>query len=79
MTNEQILELAEKCGFDSFTGEKDDGTQSDYWECWEQQLLKFARAIRKETIEEVLTSLKDVPNPEANRTAINRIMSMKND
>jgi hypothetical protein len=44
-----------------------------------ENLLKFARAIRKETIEEVLTLLKDVPNPEANRTAINRIMSMNND
>jgi len=42
----------------------------------EEQLLRFSRAIRKETIEEVLTLLKDVPNPEANRTAINRIMSM---
>jgi hypothetical protein len=79
MTDEQILKLAETCGFEWFTGEKDDGTQSDYWECWEQQLLKFARAIRKETIEEVLILLKDVPNPEANRTAINRIMSMNND
>jgi hypothetical protein len=74
MTNEQILELAETCGFDSFTGEIE-----NFWECWEEQLLKFAQAIRKETIEEVLTSLKDVPNPEANRTAINRIMSMNND
>ena len=71
MTNEQILELAKTCGFDDFTGEKE-----NYWECWEQQLLKFARAIRKETIEEIFTSLKDVPNPKANRTAINRIMSM---
>ena len=61
MTNEQILELAKTCGF-------------IVWECAEEQLfLKFAQAIRKETIEEVLTSLKDVPNPEANRTAINRI------
>jgi hypothetical protein len=76
MTNPEILKLAETCGFDSFTSEKDDGTICNYWECWEQQLLKFALAIRKETIEEVLTSLKDVPNPEANRTAINRIMSM---
>ena len=74
MTNEQILELAETCGFDSFTGEIE-----NFWECWEEQLLKFALAIRKETIEEVLTSLKDVPNPEANRTAINRIMSMNYD
>jgi hypothetical protein len=74
MTEEQILKLAETCGFDSFTGEIE-----NFWECWEEQLLKFSRAIRKETIEEVLTSLKDVPNPEANRTAINRIMSMNND
>jgi hypothetical protein len=44
-----------------------------------ENLLKFALAIRKETIEEVLTSLKDVPNPEANKTAINRIMSMNYD
>jgi xanthine dehydrogenase molybdopterin-binding subunit B len=68
MTNEQILELAKTCGFDNITG-KDE----NYWDCEEEQLLKFAQAIRKETIEEVLTSLKDVPNPEANRTAINRI------
>jgi hypothetical protein len=74
MTNPEILKLAETCGFDSFTGEIE-----NFWECWEEQLLKFAQAIRKETIEEVLTSLKDVPNPEANRTAINRIMSMNND
>jgi len=74
MTNPEILELAKTCGFDSFTGEIE-----NFWECWEEQLLKFALAIRKETIEEVLTLLKDVPNPEANRTAINRIMSMNYD
>jgi hypothetical protein len=42
MTNEQILELAKTCGFDDFTGEKE-----NFWECWEEQLLKFAREIRK--------------------------------
>ena len=42
MTNEQILELAETCGFDSFTGEKE-----NFWECWEEQLLKFALAIHE--------------------------------
>jgi hypothetical protein len=52
MTEEQILELAKTCGFDSFTGKKDDGTQSDYWECWEEQLLKFARAIRENGYDE---------------------------
>ena len=48
MTNEQILELAKTGGFDWFTGEKDDGTNCDYCECWEDQLLKFARAIYSE-------------------------------
>jgi hypothetical protein len=47
MTKDQILELAKTCGFDSFTGEKDDGTQTDYWECWEEQLLKFALLIHE--------------------------------
>jgi hypothetical protein len=76
MTNEQILELAKTCEFDYHKKWRLKGGKSDnqiHWECWEEQLLKFAQAIRKETIEEVLTSLKDVPNPEANRTAINRI------
>jgi len=68
MTDKEILELAKSCGFDSFTGEKE-----DYWECWEEQLLKFAQEIRKQTIDEILTTLEEVPNPEANRTAINRI------
>lgn len=45
MTDEQILKLAETCGFDTFVGEKDDGTNSDYWECWEEELLKFAREL----------------------------------
>jgi hypothetical protein len=43
MTNEQILELAKICGFDSFTGEKE-----NFWECWEEQLLKFALAIHED-------------------------------
>ena len=42
MTNEQILELAKTCGFDSFTGEIE-----NFWECWEEQLLKFALAIHE--------------------------------
>ena len=52
MTDEQILELAKTCGFDTFVGEKDDGTQSDYWECWERQLLKFAALIYTEGFKE---------------------------
>jgi len=40
MTEEEILELAKTCGFDSFTSEK-----GNYWECWENQLLKFAKVM----------------------------------
>jgi hypothetical protein len=50
MTPEQILELAKTCGFDSFTGEKDDGSQTDYWECWEEQLIEFAQRIYQEGV-----------------------------
>ena len=52
MTDEEILKLAETCGFDTFVGEKDDGTQSDYWECWEDQLLKFVRVMYNKGQEE---------------------------
>jgi hypothetical protein len=40
MTNEKILELAKTCGFDDFTGEKE-----NFWECWEEQLIAFADQI----------------------------------
>ena len=76
MTDEHILELAKSCGMDNFTGRTVEDKLSPYWECWEEQLLTFAQEIRKQTIDEILTSLKEVPNPEANRTAINRIMSI---
>lgn len=52
MTDEQILQLAKTCGFDSFNGEKDDGTQSDYWECWEDHLLLFAKVVYEEGYEQ---------------------------
>ena len=45
MTDEQILKLAKTCGFDEFVGEKDDETDGVYWQCWEEQLLKFARSL----------------------------------
>ena len=43
MTNEDILKLAKTCGFDDFTGEKE-----NYWECGEEQLLKFALTIHED-------------------------------
>ena len=52
MTDEQIFELAKTCGFDEFVGEKDDETDGVYWQCWEEQLLKFARAIREDAYQE---------------------------
>ena len=73
MTDEQIFELAKSCGFNDMIGERDDETDGVYYECWEEQLLEFAKEIRKQTIDEILTTLEEVPNPEANRTAINRI------
>jgi hypothetical protein len=48
MTNPEILKLAETCGFDTFVGEKDDETDGIYYQFWEEQLLKFARAIYSE-------------------------------
>ena len=49
MTNEDILKLAETCGFDTFQIRNYDG-ESDYgayWECWEEELLKFALLIHE--------------------------------
>ena len=68
MTDAQILKLAKTCEIENWTRDK-----GECWECGEDQLLKFAQEIRKQTIDEILTTLEEVPNPEANRTAINRI------
>lgn len=69
MTNEQIFELMKKhfrlCPVHDIAYIE--------WIAETEDVLRFSKAIRKETIEEILTLLKDVPNPEANRTAINRI------
>jgi len=51
MTNEQILELAKTCGFDYHKKWRHKGGKSDnqiHWECWEEQLLKFALLIHEE-------------------------------
>jgi hypothetical protein len=42
MTNTEILKLAETCGF------TDANVYGDtYWECWEEELLKFALLIHE--------------------------------
>jgi hypothetical protein len=46
MTNPEILELAKTCGFGTYTD--DDGTPSDYFDCYAEQLLKFALAIHED-------------------------------
>jgi hypothetical protein len=72
MTNEEIIQIAHKYLYHY-------DTELGQWELNEESIediMEFARAIRKQTIDEILTSLKEVPNPEANRTAINRIMSI---
>jgi hypothetical protein len=70
MTEEQILELAKTCEFDDFSPE--DGV---YWECWEEQLIEFARRVRRDTLFEAVSILQNVPNPQANITAINKILN----
>jgi len=52
MTNAQILELAKSCGMDNFTGRTDEDKLSPYWECWEEQLLKFAQLMYVEGYEQ---------------------------
>jgi hypothetical protein len=72
MTNEEIIQISHKYLYHY-------DTELGQWELNEESIediMEFARAIRKQTIDEILTSLKEVPNPEANRTAINRIMSI---
>ena len=72
MTIEEIIQIAHKYLYHY-------DTELGQWELNEESIediMEFARAIRKQTIDEILTSLKEVPNPEANRTAINRIMSI---
>ena len=42
MTEQQILKLAETCGFDRHISKT---TNDIYWECDEEDLLKFAREL----------------------------------
>jgi hypothetical protein len=65
ITDEQILQIAREHLYVL--------TSVNEWCGEEGDLLNFAQQIRKETINEILSDLKNVPNPEANRTAINRI------
>ena len=50
MTNEQILELAKTCECEAFVviQERNDERDGVCYQFWEEQLLKFARAIYEE-------------------------------
>ena len=51
MTEEEILELAKNFEFDFSIKWRHKGGESSnqmYWECWEEQLLKFARELYDE-------------------------------
>jgi hypothetical protein len=50
MTNEQILKLAKSCECEAFAviQERNDEPDGVYYQFWEEQLLKFARAIYSE-------------------------------
>ena len=45
MTDEEILKLAETCGADRHISKT---TNDIYWECDEEDFLKFARALYEE-------------------------------
>jgi hypothetical protein len=47
MTNPEIIELAKSYGFDRHISKT---TNDIYWECDEEDLLKFARAIYQEGV-----------------------------
>jgi hypothetical protein len=50
MTNEEILELAKTCEFHYHKKWRLKGGKNDHqihWECWEEQLLKFALLIHE--------------------------------
>lgn len=53
LSDEEILELAKNCEIDfSIKWRLKGGKSSNqmYWECWEDQLLKFAQVIYQEGV-----------------------------
>ncbi len=70
MTKDELIELSTKMGINvilmgdvhMFAGNHN-------------SFLNFAQAIRKKTVEEIIASLKSVPNPNTNLEAIKRITS----
>jgi len=71
MTNQQILELA-KDFLEEWEADEDGRTWMEFSGTAEK-IIQFAQAIRRDALYEVIHLLSNVPNPEVNRTAINRI------
>jgi len=71
MTEKQILKLADGI-LEEWEADEDGRTWKEY-SGTSQEIIEFAQQIRKEARNEIISSLKNVPNPEANRSAINRI------
>jgi hypothetical protein len=51
MTDEEIKVIAQESGMEEFWGTRDDGINYPYWEGWEDQMLRFARAILDPSIQ----------------------------
>ena len=71
MTKEQILEVADDF-LEEWEAEEDGKTWVEY-SGTAQEIIYFAQQIRRDTLYEIIHLLSNVPNPQANQTAINRI------
>jgi|GEM_PF-3699990 hypothetical protein len=71
MTKEQILEVADEF-LEEWEAEEDGKTWVEY-SGTAQEIIYFAQQIRRDTLYEIIHLLSNVPNPQANQTAINRI------
>ena len=71
MTNEEILEVADEF-LEEWEADEDGRTWKEY-SGTAQDIIHFAQQVRRDTLYEIIHLLSNVPNPEANRTAINRI------
>ena len=71
MTDQQILELANDY-LEEWEADEDGRIWKEYSGTAEK-IIHFAQAIRRDALYEAIHLLSNVPNPEANRTAINRI------
>lgn len=79
MTEEQIFQLIKDCLPENLCYYQDGGLSNRCKiEGTLDDVFKFIKSIRKKTMEDILASLKNVPNPDANRSAINRIEWMMN-